>query len=108
MVVDVHVEAVDVHVLLGAVRLDEMRIEFAANFVIVGRRVELAKLHLHGAGPDTLGPQVLREAAQARVRRLDVDELVIEGGTGVTGAATGRAGRGPRTPGRLHFVRESA
>lgn len=85
-----------------------MRIEFAANFVIVGRRIELAKLHLHGAGPNTLGPQVLREAAQALMRSLDVDELVIEGGTRATGAATGRAGSRPRTPRRPHFVRESA
>lgn len=108
MVVDVHIEAVDVDVLLGTVRFDDTRIGFAANFVIVGRRIELAKLHLHGARPNTLGPQVLREAARALMRNLDVDERVIEGGTRVTGAATGRAGSGPRTPRRLHLVRESA
>lgn len=106
--VNVHIEEVDVDVILGAVLIDEARIEFAANLLIVRRRVELSKLHLHGAGPNTFGPQVLREAVQALMRQLDVDELVIEGGTRVTGAATGRAGGGPRTPRRLHFVRESS
>ena len=107
MYVVVQIEAVDVDVILGAVVIDDVRVEFAANLSIVGRRVELAKLHLHGAGPNSFGPQVLRDAVQSLMRQLDVDELTIEGGTRVTGAATGRAGSGPRTPRRLHFTRES-
>jgi hypothetical protein len=104
--VGVHVEAVDVDVVLGAVLIDGKRIEFAANLAYFGRRLELTKLHLHGAGPNTFGPQALRAAVEALMVELDVDEVIIEGGSRVTGAATGRAGTGPRTPRRLHFLRE--
>lgn len=90
--VDVHIELVDVDVVLGVVLVEGTRIEFAANLASVGRRLELTKLHLHGAGPNTFGPQVLRQAVQALMVELDVDEVIIEGGSRVTGAATGSAG----------------
>lgn len=106
MNVDVHIDLVDVDVVLGTVLVDGTRIEFAANLAYVGRRLELTKLHLHGAGPNTFGPQVLRQVVQALMAELDVEEVIIEGGSRVTGSATGRAGTGPRTPRRLHFLRE--
>lgn len=106
MDVDAHIELVDVDVVLGAVLVDGTKIEFAANLAYVGRRLELTKLHLPGAGSNTFGPQVLRQAVQALMIELDVDEVIIQGGSRVTGAATGRAGSGPGTPRRLHFLRE--
>lgn len=106
MVVDLRITQVDVDVMLGVLVLDSGRVEFATNFVIIGRRIELSRLHLHGAGPNVLGPSAVRQALQAVMVSFDVDEIVIEGGTRVTGAATGRAGTGPRTPKRLHFKRD--
>lgn len=92
---------------LGRVQAErDRRVEFATNFAVIGRRIELSQLHLHGAGPNVLGPRALRQAVQALMVSFDVEEIVIDGGQRVTGAATGPAGTGPRTPKRLHFRRD--
>jgi hypothetical protein len=106
MVVDLQISQIDVDVMLGVLILDSARVEFATNFSVNGRRIELSQLHLHGGGANILGPRALRDAMQALMVWFDVDEIVIDGGSRVTGAATGPAGTGPRTPKRLHFKRD--
>ena len=106
MVVEVRIEQVDVDVMLGVVVVDGRRVEFATNFEVSSRSIALSQVHLYGAGPNTLGPQALNEAVRAVMVAFDVDEMVIDGGLRVTGAASGAVGTGPRRPKRLHFKRD--
>ena len=92
--------------MLGFVLIDGQRVEFATNFLVSSRSIELSQVHLYGGGSNTLGPQALKAAVRALMIALDVDELVLDGGLRVTGAATGSAGSGPRRPKRLHFKRD--
>jgi hypothetical protein len=106
VVVEVRIQQVDVDVVLGVVLVDGAPVEFIANFELASRSIHLSKVHLHGAGPNSLGAQALREAVQQVMVAFDAAELVLEGGQRVTGASAGPAGTGPRRPKRLHFVRD--
>lgn len=106
MAVELQIAQIDEDVMLGVLMVDSARVEFATNFALDGSRIELSQLHLHGAGANLLGPRALRNAMQALMAWFDVGEIVIDGGSRVTGAATGPAGTGPRTPKRPHFTRD--
>lgn len=80
---------------------------FMANLVVVDHVAWISQLHIDGAGPNTLGMARLRRAMLWLMDELRVDEIVVEGGQRVTGAARGPVGTGPRTPARLSFKRES-
>jgi hypothetical protein len=55
-----------------------------------GRTAMLRRLHIEGAGRNTLGPRALRELINWAKVQLDVDQLRIEGATRTSGADPGR------------------
>lgn len=105
MVVELRILQVDVDVVLGVLVVDGSPVEFVANFVLAERSIHLSQVHLYGSGPNSLGAQALRGAVQQVMVAFDADELVLDGGPRVTGAAAGPFGTGPRRPRRLHFSR---
>ena len=105
---DLRLLDVDGDTIEGEIVLDGAVVAvFMSNVSKVGRVAELRRLHVDGAGPNTLGPGRLQRAMRWLMDQLDVDEILVEGGRRVTGAARGPAGTGPRTPSRLSFTRES-
>lgn len=105
---DLHLLEVDQGVIEGQILVSGTVIAaFICNGRVAGRVASISRLHLDGAGPNTLGARRLHRAMVWLMDALDVDEIVIEGGQCVTGAAKGPAGTGPRTQARLSFKRES-
>jgi hypothetical protein len=66
------------------------QIEIVADIEVGQRRVVLRRLHVSGAGPNTMGPAVLRRLMRWAKVRLDVDELRIEGAARTSGVNPGR------------------
>jgi hypothetical protein len=61
----------------------------------VGRRLVLRGFHIHGedVGPQEFGWRQLRWVADAALKELDLDELVIEGEIRTSGAGPGHRPR---------------
>jgi hypothetical protein len=59
----------------------------------VGRTLVLHGLHLQDLSPNAIGPANLIVLAHVVMQRMDVDELVVEGGLRTTGANPGRRPR---------------
>jgi hypothetical protein len=69
------------------------QIEIVADIEVDRRRVVLHRLHVSGAGPNTMGPATLRRLLRWAKEQLDVDELRIEGAARTSGANPGRIPR---------------
>lgn len=104
---DVRLLEVDQGVIEGQILVSGAVVAaFMCNVAVTGRVASISRLHLDGAGPNTLGARRLQRTMVWLMDALEVDEIVVEGGLRVTGAAKGPAGTGPRTPARLSFKRE--
>lgn len=69
------------------------RLKLMADVDIVGRRLRLKGLHMHGDGfgPSEFGAGNLRRLTEAVMERLDCDEIIVEGAARTSGANPGRA-----------------
>ena len=104
---DLRLLEVDDGVIEGELLADGRAIaSFMANVAVADGVALISHLHLDGAGPNSLGVTRLQRAMAWLLAELDVDEIIIDGGQRVTGAAQGVAGTGPRTPSRLSFKRK--
>nr|WP_294508970.1 hypothetical protein [uncultured Rhodopila sp.] len=70
------------------------QIDIVADIEAGQRRIVLHRLHVSGAGPNSMGPPALRRLLRWAKAQLDVDELRIEGSARKAGANPGRF---PRT-----------
>ena len=61
-----------------------------AELTLNGRQAVLRKLHIEGAGANTMGLGALRRLMKWAKKHLDVDHLRIEGATRTSGASPGR------------------
>ena len=104
--VDVIIDLSDRDVVMGRLVIGRLTVEFLANVQWQGRLLELSAVHLYGNGANTLGIGVLRQAIQALMVLLDVDQVILDGAERVTGAGVGKAGTGRKVPRRLIFKRE--
>jgi hypothetical protein len=64
--------------------------EIVADIEVGRRRIVLRRLHISGAGPNTMGPAALRRLLRWAKEQRDVDELRIEGAARTSGANPGR------------------
>jgi hypothetical protein len=65
-------------------------VQVLTDVELLGRTALLRRLHIEGAGRNTLGPRALRELINWAKVQLDVDQLRIEGATRTSGAGPGR------------------
>jgi hypothetical protein len=89
----VQIEVGDGDTILVSCSDDVQTVEIIANLALADRTAVLRKLHIQGAGPNTLGPAALRELIKWVKNKRDVDELRIEGATRTSGAGPGRIPR---------------
>lgn len=94
---------VDQEAVMGKIHTDHGVIEFASVIEQEGDTLYLRQLHIYGGGPNTIGIRALRGYVMQLARSYGAKQVVIEGAKRVTGVAKGKAGTGPRMPGRLIF-----
>jgi hypothetical protein len=69
------------------------RLEVLADVELNGSEAVLRRLHILGAGPNTLGPAALLRLIRWSKEWLYVDKLRIEGAVRTSGAGSGRLPR---------------
>jgi hypothetical protein len=90
-------------VVTATIRTPLGDLEVMAEPKVIGRRLLLEGLHMHGldGGPGGFGWAGLRALAQAVMEKMDVDEIVIRGALRTSGA------RPARKPGEQRFARKA-
>jgi hypothetical protein len=75
---------------------------FTAEPALRGRTLILRRTHVQGARPGAVGGHNLAVIAQAVMRGMDVDELIVEGALRTTGARPGHRPRPFRYTSHVH------
>jgi hypothetical protein len=104
LAVKIEVDEIEDDIVIGRVITDGGHLEVMAEAILEGRRLTLRGLNIHGVGiwANKLGQVKLRRLVLESMECIDVDELIVEGATRITGAGPGRK------PHPLRFTRKAA